>query len=289
MGFDEHDDDSPLGVTISMPADQSSFHGNLFCAAEVNTKCFNGYADCRMSATIYNHKVVLKADQPHRPQMGISRQVGFVFNQSRVETDMGKCAYIFDGATFYNYNGGCGVASGNHNCSSNRTAFHNICPSTGKICTADDSEITRVMCKPYGPVPVPTKGTDAACFFGMPSLNYPEKARANHLREMLKARLQHQVGEGPKGPLISQWNEVVLDERLLIPAIGYDPATVISAFIYVKSLAGSRSVAEAMRDKFSEYYSVGKLPVIGVDDTVDFTTTNGPFVVEEEELSVTMV
>jgi len=290
MGFDENDNSSPLGVTISMAAQQSSFHENLFCAPIVGTKCWGGFADCRMSAALYNHKVVLKADQPNRPEMGLSRPVGYVFNQTRVETEFGKCAYVFDGASFMGYNGGCGVGNGNSNCSSNRTAFNNICPSTGKVCTADDDEIKRVMCKPYGPMPVPSKGTDGQCIFGMPSLNYPGKARDNHLRDMLKARLQHQVGKDDKGPLISHWNEVILDERLLIPAIGFDPATVISAFIYVKSMAGSRKVAEAMRDKFSEYYSVGKIPVIGVDDTVDFTKTGGPFVVEGEEgLSVTIV
>jgi len=234
-----------------------------------------------MSATLYNHKVVLKADQPNRPQMGIARQVGYVFNQTRVDTDFGKCAYVFDGASFSRYNGGCGVGNGNNNCSSKQTAFDNICPSSGKTCTADDDEIKRVMCQPYGTMPVPTKGTDGQCFFGMPAVNYPGKARANHLRDMLKARLQHQEGGDDKGPLISQWNELVLDERVLIPAIRFDPARAISAFIYVKSLEGSRAVAEAMRDKFSEYYSVGKIPVLGVDDTVDFTTTGGPFVVEE--------
>merc|ERR1712100_736018 len=124
-------------------------------------------------------------------------------------------------------------------------------------------------------MPVPSKGTDGQCFFGMPSLNYPGKPRANHLREMAKARLQHQVGSGDKGPLISQWNEVILDERVLIPAIRENPAGAISAFIYVKSLGGSRAIAEKMRDEFCAYYQVPNIPVLAVDDTVDFTTIGG--------------
>lgn len=286
MGFDEDDDSSPLGVTISMTANPYDFDANLFCASEVGTKCYNGFADCKMSSTLYNHKIVLQADQPHRPAVGLGRPVGFVFNQAKVETRLGKCSYIFDGATQSRYNNGCGVGCGDMNCSSGHTAFDNICPSTGKTCTADDDEVQRVMCKPHGPMPVPTKGTDGQCYFGLPALNYPGKARANHLRLMAKARVEHQVGSGPKGPLISQWNEVIIDEQLMIPAIRESPTSVISAFVYVKSFGGSRGMAEGMRDKFCKDYSVSKekMPVIGIDDTVDFTTTNGPFFVEQEQV-----
>lgn len=281
MGFDEEDDTTPVGVTISMAAQEGSLEDNLFCAPLLNTKCHAGFADCRMSATLYNHKVVLKADAPRRPEMGLARGVGYVFNQTKVETDFGKCAYVFDGASQSRYNGGCGVGDGNMDCSSHQTAFDNICPSTGKTCTADDDEITRVMCKPEGPMPVPTKGTDGQCYFGMPAINWPGAKRMNHLREMVKARVLAQMGEGTKAPLVSQWNEVIIDNHLLIPDLWFDPATVLSAFIYVKSIPRSRDVAEKMSQKFSERYSVGKIPVIGVNDLVDFRPT-GPFVAEAE-------
>lgn len=124
----------------------------------------------------------------------------------------------------------------------------------------------------------------------MPSLNYPGKLRPNHLREMMQARLK---ADHEYPSYSGDNNEVVLDDRLLIPALQSDPATVISAFVYLKSINGSRNIAEAMRNSFSEDYSVGKIPVIAVDDTVDFTLNKGPFVAEEEEedvhLALTMI
>lgn len=247
---------------------------------------FNGFADCRMSASLYNHKMILKADKPNTIEMGLARAVGFAFNQTKVETEFGKCAYVFDGASGNRYNYGCGVGAGELNCSKPGTAFADICPSTGKTCTADDDEVKRVTCVPDGPMPIPDKGTDGACFYGGPALDYPQSNRPNHLRKMVKARVPRQTGSDAKGPLISQWNEVVLDEHLLIPSAFFDPALVVTAFIYVKSQPNALGIAQAMRDEFSVYFSVGKLPVIGVDDTVDFTTIGGPFFTNEQDLEV---
>lgn len=272
-----------------MSADPYDFTKNLFCAPLMHTKCYNGFADCRMSAALYNHKMILQADHPHRPQMGLGRAVGFIFNQTLVETTVGKCAYIYDGATQSRYNYGCGIGNGNPDCKSGQTAFDNICPSTGKTCTGADDEVTRIICKPYGPMPVPEAGTDGQCYFPMPALNYPGAAAANHLRAMAKTRLIEQVtqnGTDAKGPKISEWNELILDEHLLIPAIAFDPATAITAFVYVKSNGAAKNDALGMRDKFSTTFTVGKIPVIGIDDMSDFTKSGGPFFVPSSEASV---
>jgi len=219
--------------------------------------------------------------------------VGFVINPTRVQNEIGKCAYAYDGHTFGKLNGGCGamaLRTAHHprphphpeDCSNRSSAFYDICPSTNKTCTADDVEIKNQTCSPGF-----SGSSTSRCFWGMPSLNYPGNLRPNYLREMVKFRLK----EGRQSPWrVSANNEIVLDDRLLIPAIRSDPATVVSAFVYLKSINGSRSKAEGMRDRFSEDYSVGRIPVVGFDDTVDFTPEHGPFIIEEDGgLAVTMV
>jgi len=240
-----------------------------------------------------NHKVVLQADKPNRIKLGLDRAVGVILDQTKVETSFGKCAYIFDGADFNNYNSGCGDSVFNQDCASGKTAFDNICPSTGKTCTADDVEVHRRMCTPDGPAAVPSKGVDGQCYFSMPALDWPRSGRPNHLRDMAKARAARQVGSDAQGPLIEQWNEVVIDNHMLIPDLRKDPASVITAFIYKKSHPYGKSWVTGLRDKFSKDYNVDvdKIPIVGVDDTVDFTTTGGPFFADEEDLdtSITLV
>jgi len=288
MGFDENDDDSPLGVTISMVHNRT-LQDNLFCSALMNTTCYKGHSDCRTSAALYNHQVAVNKSRPHIFSLS-KLGVGFVINPTRVQTDLGKCAYAHDGHTFWRLNGGCGALAitgrgGWHfsTCSNRSSAFYDVCPSTNKTCIADDVEIKGQTCSPGASGSIYVK----PCFWSMPSLNYPGKLRPNHLREMVKARLK---ADRERPHLAWMNNEVVLDDRLLIPAMRSDPAAVVSAFVYLKSSHGSRSRAEGMRDRFSEDYSVGKIPVIGLDDTVDFTPKNGPFIVEENGgLEVIMV
>lgn len=283
MGFDENDDKSALGVTASMLNNYQDFNENLFCAPLMGTKCYKGQADCRMSATLYNHKIVLQADLPNRIKLGLGRPVGIVLDQTKVETRFGKCAYIFDGADFNGYNSGCGDGAPGQ-CGSGKSAFDNICPSTNKICTADDVEVHRKMCKPDGPGAVPSTGSDWQCYFSLPALDWPRAGRPNHLRDMAKARAARQVGSDSHGPLIEEWNEVVIDDHLMIPDLRKDPASVITAFIYKKSHPFGKAWVTAMRVKFSKEYKidVDKIPIVGVDDTIDFTTQGGPFFAPEE-------
>merc|ERR1712232_809585 len=108
----------------------------------------------------------------------------------------------------------------------NDTAFANICPSTGKTCTAADIEVTNALCEPSGSGPhkIPDTDLDFQCMWSGPALDYPRPASADHLRDMVNARVTRQNGTDSMGrPLIEQWNEVVLDERLLVPAMEEDP------------------------------------------------------------------
>merc|ERR550525_1648348 len=92
------------------------------------------------------------------------RPVGYVFNQTMVENELGKCSFIFDGASENRLNNGCGTGAGS-DCKSDGSAYQDICKSSGKTCTADDPEVKNFLCKPFGPVPVPQDSNTSQCFF----------------------------------------------------------------------------------------------------------------------------
>merc|ERR1712183_854792 len=105
-------------------------------------------------------------------------------------------------------------------------------------------------------------------------------------------RLKHQDCTDPsKGACVSYWNEVILDNRVLLPALQKDPGSMLWAFTYLKSNGAARAIARAMRDKFCVRYKCdpATIPVIGMDDAVDFTTSGGPFVEDTESSELQMV
>jgi hypothetical protein len=149
--------------------------------------------------------------------------------------------------------------------------------------------VTDALCEPFGPARIPDNEFDLQCMWSGPALNYPRPATANHLRDMARARVVRQKGTDTKGlPLIPQLNDVVLDERLLLQAIHRDPASAITAFVYVEGCPNhsvARRMAESMRDKFSQSRSISdarKIPVLGIAADVDFTRTAGPFFAEDD-------
>jgi len=292
-GWDENDDSTPLGVTISMAAQVDTFYGNIFCSTHENpkgdTKCWNGGADCRLSASLYNNKMILDA-KTGKSLLGLGRSTGFVIDQTRVETDFGKCAFLWDGATNNKYNRGCGDGAPTNDCDNTASAFHNICPSTKKVCTSADDEVKRGLCKPYGGlfnIPEIEVGRPACAFPG-PALNYFGQKDftpgQSALRDMAKSRVQYSNGTDDKGPNVEKWNEIVVDEKLMLPEIWEDPAKIIPAFIYTKSgLPLSYTNAEKMRDEFCAENHVNPIPLVEVDDTE--YRAEGPFTLPSVEQS----
>jgi len=280
LGFDDANKSSPLGVTISMAAQPRNFFGNMFCSRFFNTSCFNGHADCRLSASLYSHAW---SYDPVTKQtlMGLSRSVGFAFNQSMVESRWAKCSYIWDGATANKLNRGCGAGRPASCDPESRSAYFNIC-STGKICTANDDEVKRAACKDYGgvhPAP-PTHNGHNQCFFPGPALDYHLQENFNpgedKMRDMAAYRIKYNDGYDFEGPNVKKWNEVVLDETLLLPDMWYDPASALVAFLYTKSQRPiSLKQAKAMRDYFCEFYKVQNIPLVEIDDLANKDT--GPF------------
>lgn len=292
MDFDETNDESRMGVTISMAGQTNSFDANLFCSPLVNTSCYNGQADCRMSSTLFNHKVVV-AGNLFAPTM--DRPVGYVFNQEMVEGTFGKCSYVWDGNNFNDLNVGCGTgASGANSCDNPHSAFYDLCSDddyvTNHSCIRTDFQVEGRMCKgppgataddaTYGVVDPPATALDATCFYELPALIFGNSTTTSHLRDGLKQRIALQ---GENVNLTSTWNEVVIDNRLLIPKLISEPANTILAFVCVpsESQPTACALAETMRDGFQQAYGVTGIPVVAISKTVNFTASGGPFVVPQ--------
>jgi len=293
MGFDETDPASPIGLVASMASQPSSFYKNIFCSVQPNplgnTSCSEGRTDCRMSASLYNHKMLISS-KTGSPLLGLSRATGYVFNHTLVENQVGRCSYVWDGASDKKYNVGCGGGAPG-DCGSNTSAFADICPSTGKICTATDPESVRGYCKGYlggtEEVPPTHEGHDQ-CSFPGPAIDYRRqagwKAATSYMRDMATNRTKFSNGSDSEGPNVEKWNEVVIDERLLLPLIDYDPAVAIPAFLYVSGPPQNKQMAQAMRDEFCKFNSVDKIPIIQCIKATDTMPAAGPFSLGEPEL-----
>jgi len=267
-----HDDESPLGVTISM---QNKFQ--IYCS-EVGASCYQGHADCRFSASLYNHKMMLNR-KSHGIKITMSRVAGIVFNQTMVERSIGKCSYMFDGASFNRYNGACGCGALSVDCKDPKSAFGNTCPSTGKVCTVKDREVSRCSCEH---MEEPSRSDVPQCYWKGAGFNTSHVRRSSdQTRDMVKARLRHQDGKDSNDRL-EYWNEVVIDEHLLLAELRKNPELAIPAFIYVKGNPAGIDYATRMRDDYVKQFNVNtEIPLIAVDPTVDVDTVVGPFSYEK--------
>merc|ERR1711871_1719850 len=66
-------------------------------------------------------------------------------------------------------------------------------------------------------------------------------------------------------------NEVVLDERLMLTQLWWDPATVVSAFAYFRGDAEARSQAITIQASFKEQWGV-EPPLVSVDADCEVAT-----------------
>lgn len=294
-GFDENDPKSPLGLTISMPAPGDSFYKNIFCSSFHNPvgeqSCSTDTADCKLSASLVNHKIMIK-NGTGTMLLPMSRNTGFVIDTDMVEQELARCSYFFDGETGHRVNRGCGLGAVGNSCNASNGAYQNICPSTGKICTASDPEVTSDICSSFGGsvrIPETLAGWNQ-CLIPGAAINYHGQQgwspQVNHnLRNMMNMRIRLKSGDS-EGPNVEKWNEVVIDEELLLHRMKSDPASVIRAFIYRKHPTDIfKRQAAKMRD---EFYEIGnfndepQIPIIAWDDSVDVAQENSVFVVEHE-------
>jgi hypothetical protein len=192
-----------LGVYITMQ-DGSKGHADLhhYCAALTGKgSCYKGRADCILSVALYNRHVMLDGDkQGAHLKVFANRCAGYVINTTLAERRYNKCAYIFDGATSFKYNQGCGrAATGAQDCKNKDAAFYNKCPSSGKTCKISDPEIQpdtncESIIKPgTHHRKWPNTTGEAPCYFTGPSFAYPTvDEKYNKINLMVENRIYNQ-------------------------------------------------------------------------------------------------
>jgi len=292
LSFNESDPTSGNGVTIRMTDDFS-----IWCG----TGCNNGFADCRVSASVYNHQVMIR-HETNNIAVTMGRDAGIIFNQAAVETVFGKCSFMYDAATFSRVNRGCGCAADPNYCGNHGSAYDNEdCDWGGnprswnqpvegscKPNTATSPDVAECRCDAPNPrFPMPQRTTDLQCFWPGVALNGTEGTVPNQLRDMLLHRLENQVGTEDVGePQLrykqEYWNEIVLDAEILVQALHRDPRSAVSAFMYVRGHGVGRDKANRMSQKAFEDYGGSRIPVIELDPGVD-GACNGPFRVPDED------
>jgi hypothetical protein len=260
-GFDPEQDSSPLGVTITWLKDQDK-KLNLYCPDVPRNDadgCFDGSSTCRMSAVQHTPRTAVTKDE--NDVMKViqfqKRNVGVVFNFELVNNFFGKCAYAYDGGSNFRYNHGCGQGAGSatkESCDDPNGAFNNQCKSTGKTCTAADPEVEGGSCDTLSGGHAVDE-TTKSCFYKLPSYDLDEADILTHytgksdvtnqLRTMMQDRvkmdLNRDCGE-------ECWNEVIIDERLLLTQLWWDPLSAVSAIVYATGVEDAERAPSQAHD-----------------------------------------
>jgi len=306
MGFDPDDDTSPTGVTINM---QGSDDFTFYCLAN-GTGCNEGYADCRISTSIYNKHMLVSEDGMY--QVTMDRGQGIVFNQSAVLSQYLKCSYVYDGASFNKVYGGCGCAAlGAADCGSTMSAYSNhdcpyiadfvsntcinACEQNTSMCVEADTTTERVepcyCSSPHLDGIYPGYDVDSTlqsqCYFKGPAFG----GGTDETRDMLKRRVTSQetnggiedvTGEGERWKQ-GYWNELVLDANVVFEVLRRKPAEAIVAFVYLKGDVVAKAKAATMAASMQYDYSMQQpVPLIAFDTTVNVTET-APYSFESTE------
>jgi len=272
---------SSAGVTITWLTDTEE-KLNLFCSSVEGgiDSCWQGRGDCRMSAVIHNHLLPL-APGSNSIITFANRHVGVVFDHDLVNSYYGKCSYVADGSSNLRYNNGCGNIAllQDCTCDSSNSPFSNVCPSTGSTCSAQNPEVNVAACDHGSGHASPT---NPSCFYkgpayDIPNMDFPHYTGGqmfnteNQLHTMMTDRLKLEGDGWSCAPQC--WNEVIIDERLLLTQLWWDPAIAVKAFVH--NSQGSKAHAMAIQAKFLEEWGVAP-PLVAVDTNCDVHTCS-PF------------
>jgi hypothetical protein len=230
--------------------------------------------------------------------MTMGRSVGIVYNQTSIESRMGKCSYMYDGATFGRVNHGCGCAAKHKDCGTPDSPYNNqdcdIVDGGYKNCknnTNKSPDVETCWCysqslDPSTPKPADATTTDQQCFFSGPALYPPAGMLDNELHKMVKERLYNQANPpteelpGTNGTIrrkAEYWNEVVVEGEELRNLLEANPRHAYAAFVYIKGSgpAAQTQALQLQQDTFQAYG--GELvPVLEIDTAVDVRCT-APF------------
>jgi len=267
---------------------------DLFCG----TRCHNGFPDCRVSGSLYNHRVMVTHDT-NNVKITMDRAAGIIFNQTSVESTIGKCAYLYDGQTFNRVNHGCGCPSMHPgSCDAMDTAYRNQdcewkhpeshsgpIPGTCKNNTEISPDVDECWCKSSHPrkdfhSPAELNTMDQQCFFKSGGLIVGESGNSE-LHEFVKARIASQSSSptetrsGATIHRIEQWNELVVDAGPLVDVMRDDVSHGVLAFMYVKGVDAGKKFARQMQQEALGDYG-GMIPIVEIDTAVD-VRCRGPF------------
>lgn len=221
-----------------------------------------------MSAAIMNHKVMINGEGGAHPAM--ARNVGLIFHQAKVETELATCAYMYDGGTYFRVNRGCGCSRHGHGadpCTDPEGAFLNTATAgnpTADNCACDAPGRHGRIPGRYG----------MQCHWKGPAYDATGATSNNQLFDMLS----HRVGIHNDQESRQSWDEVVLDARRMQESLTADPYSVLQAIFWTNG-RGGRGWAHGIAAKFEREFGA-RIPVIQLNPG----DTRAPFKVDGTSL-----
>lgn len=239
---------------------------------------------------------------------------GLVFNQTAVETRIGKCAYMYDAHTASRVNRGCGCASKyDRNCGQDAAPYKNQeceyadwdkaewtpIPGTCKNNTDLSPLVERCWCNsqdrhPSTPLPKDAITTSQQCYFKLPAMYPPKGNFSSELRDMMQARIANQADaseileDGRVRWRQEYWNELVIDAEMLREMYEEgNPGNAVAALIYIRGMGG-KPFAREVQKLLKHTYGGQKIPIIQMDTKVD-ASCSGPFRIDDLESDETTV
>jgi hypothetical protein len=256
-------------------------NAEIFCGG----KCFEGKPDCKVSGSILNDKQMMN-EKTGNVAVNFGVPTAWYINTTKIRTKLGKCSYAYDGGTDGKYNGGCGCHSPSASCDDPTCAYKNMCD--GQTCTNMSTCVTSYWCKNKMDKRPTSWEEGTNCYWKGPAW-YPGANAPDETHGMLDWRVTHQskTGQGDKQHQDNHmnWNEMVLDGKLLLEEMREDPAATLPTIVYITSVnPGAVNTAKNMAQQFTAKYpsSVRKsIPLIKLDTNVDASKKDSkPFVFE---------
>lgn len=261
-GFNKDDPSSSYGVFI-----RSTESTDVYC----HQTCFSGWADCRVSGSMFNKQVMVTENGTLAWSFGssVTQSTGYFVNHTEVVNNLGKCAYSLDGGTDMRYNMGCGcLYQGMVSCDDPAAPFWSLDPDTGYTTPLTEKSTLVNSCT------FENSGKANPGFYPGPALYRPTGfPKPNKMFEAFQWRLDNLKEQ-------SLWNELVLDGEAMLERLSEDPASVVPAIVYFPDASlDAKAKALKMASDFSKQWNLpSDIPVIRVDLAVKVTDGLGkPF------------
>jgi len=268
------------GVVMRQMGDWS-----LFCGED----CYKGRPDCILSTSFYNSAVgVNGTDSTFFGYFPYAWGAGVVFNGTLARERLAKCFYMFDGNSYYRYNGGCGCMAAKADqgsCTDPHAPYFNIAPD-GEFVDGDNEEYAKkCLCTDVHSEQHDAAGND--CFWRGPAYNTSKGLYGgSEYKSVIQQRLN--VVE-PASQW--RWNELVMDARVLQQILAEDPASAIVGVFYYNNIIlpdqnkQNKGKAQDIQTQLLEKYKV-KFPIVECGLHVPVSKEKGPFVASPLEISI---